>query len=107
MEVFTSYTHLKNQDSDREIVIVKVNLSDKIEVMIGLLPSFVSRKCSIENSNWTSNKKKDEIIQLDILIRPFCNTIKIRKNQELAYILLINQKCYEKLVTAYNIYNLD
>ena len=74
--------------------------------MIGLLSSFVSRKCLIENSNWTSNKRKDEIIQLDILIRPFCNAIKIRKNQELAYIFIINKKACDKLVTVYNIYNI-
>ena len=42
----------------------KVNLPDKIEAMIGLLPSFVSRKSSIENSNWALNKRKDDIIQL-------------------------------------------
>ena len=69
---------------------LKVNLPDEIEAMIGLLPSFVSRKLSIENSNWISNKRKDEIIQLDILNRHFCNTINIRKNQELAYIFLKN-----------------
>ena len=59
---------------------LKVNLLNKIEAMIGLLPSFVSRKILIENSNWISNKRKDEIIQLDILNRHFCNTINIRKN---------------------------
>ena len=71
---------------------LKVNLPDGIEAMIGRLPSFVSRKLSIENSNWISKKRKDEIIQLDILKRCFCNAINIRKNQELAYNFLINQK---------------
>ena len=68
--------------------------------MIGLSPSFVSRKRSIENSNCISNKRKDKIIKLDVLNRHFCNTIDIRKTQELAYIFLINQKSYEKLVTV-------
>ena len=67
--------------------------------MIGLSPSFVSRKRSIENSNCISNKRKDKIIKLD-LNRHFCNTIDIRKTQKLAYIFLINQKSYEKLVTV-------
>ena len=71
---------------------LKVNLPNKIEAMIGLLPSFVSRKLSIENSNWISNKRKDEIIQLDILNRHFCNTINIRKNQELAYFFFNKSK---------------
>ena len=65
---------------------LKVKLPDGIEEMIGLLPSFVSRKLSIENSYWISNKGKGEIIQLDIFKRYFCNTIKLRKNQELGYI---------------------
>ena len=55
---------------------LKVNLPEEIEANAGLLPSFVSRKLSIENSNWISNKRKDEIIQLDILN----TTINIRKN---------------------------
>ena len=55
---------------------LKVNLLDGIEGMIGLLPSFVARKRSIENSNWISNKRKDEIIQLGILNKNFYNTIR-------------------------------
>ena len=85
---------------------LKVNLPDEIEAMIGLLPSFISRKPSIENSNWTLNKRKDDIIQLDNLNRHFCNTVNVRKNQELAYIFLMNQKSCDKLVTTYNIYNI-
>ena len=84
---------------------LKVNLPDEIEAMIGLLPSFVSRKLSIENSNWISNKRKDEIIQLDILNRHFCKTINIRKNQELAYIFLINQKVLINLLLHIFIHN--
>ena len=47
---------------------LKVKLSDGIKRMIGLLPSFVSRKFSIENSNWISNKRKDGIVQPDIFV---------------------------------------
>ena len=73
MEVFTSYTYLKKKiklrprDSAMLNLRLKVNLPEEIEAMTGLLPSFVSRKLSIENSNCISNKRKDEIIQLDIL----------------------------------------
>ena len=83
---------LRPRDSAVLNLRLKLSLLDKIEAMIGLLSSFVSRKLSIDNSNWISNKRKDEIIQLDILNRHFCNTINIRKNQKLAYIFLINQK---------------
>ena len=85
---------------------LKVNLRNEIETMIGLLASFASRKLSIENSNWISDKRKDEIIQLDILNRHFFNTINIRRNQELAYIFLKNQKSCDKLVTIYNTYKI-
>ena len=101
MKIFTSYTHQKKSNSDHE-----VNLPDEVQTMMGLLPSFVSRKLSIENPNWISNKRKANIIQLEFLNRHFCNTINIRKNQELAYIFLINQKSFNKLVTTYNIYNI-
>ena len=56
---------------------LKLNSPEKIQVMIGLFPSFVSRKLSIENSNWISNKRKDETIQIDILNKHFYDTIKI------------------------------
>ena len=109
MEDFTSYSPEKIKLSPRDSAMLnlrlKVNLPDKIKAMIGLLRSFCSRKLSIENSNWISSKRKDEIIQLDILNRHYCNTINIRKNRELAYIFLINQKSCNKLVTTCKIYN--
>ena len=58
--------------------------------MVGLLPSFVSRKRSIANSHWISNKRKEEAIQLDILNKHFYDTVKIKKNEKIAYIFLIN-----------------
>ena len=59
---------------------LKLNFSEKIEAKMGLLPSFVSRKGSIKNSNWISNWRKDETIHTDILNKHFCDTIKIKKN---------------------------
>ena len=81
---------LRSQDSAMLNLRLKVNLPNEIEAMIGLLPGFVSRNLLKQNFNWLSNKRKDEMIQLDILNRHFCNTIDKRKNQELAYIFLIN-----------------
>ena len=37
--------------------------------------------------------------------RHFCNALNIRKNQELAYIFIINHKSCDRLVTTYDIYN--
>ena len=81
---------LRPRDSTLLNLRLKLNLPGKIEAMVGLLPSFVSRKRSIENSNWISNRRKDEAIELDILNKHFYDTIKIKKNQEVAYIFLIN-----------------
>ena len=81
---------LRPRDSTLLNLRLKLNLPEKIEAMVGLLPSFVSRKLSIENSNWISNRRKDEAIELDILNKHFYDTIKIKKNQEIAYIFLIN-----------------
>ena len=81
---------LRPRDSTLLNLRLKLNLPEKIEAMVGLLPSFVSRKLSIENSNWISNRRKDETIELDILNKHFYDTIKIKKNQEIAYIFLIN-----------------
>ena len=75
----TEKIKLRPRDSAMLNLRLKVNLPDGIEGMIGLLPSFVARKLSIENSNWISNKRKDEIIQLGILNKNFYNTIDIRK----------------------------
>ena len=81
---------LRQRDSTLLNLRLKLNLPEKIEAMVGLLPSFVSRKLSIENSNWISNRRKDEAIELDILNKHFYDTIKVKKNQEIAYIFLIN-----------------
>ena len=42
---------LRLRDSAMLNLRLKVNLPNKIDTMIGLLPSFVSRKLSVENSN--------------------------------------------------------
>ena len=74
---------------------LKVNLLEQIEGTIGLLPTFVSRKLSMENSSWISNKRKEETIHLDISNKDFYNTTNISKNQEVGYIFILNQKSCE------------
>ena len=83
---------------------LKVNLLEQIERTIGLLPTFVSRKLSMENSSWISNKRKEETIHLDIFNKDFYNATNKSKNQELGYIFILNQKSCEKIVTTYNIF---
>ena len=63
--------HLPEKNQTQTVMLnwrLKVNLLNEIEARIGLLPSFVPKKFSIENSNWISNKRKDEIVQPDIFV---------------------------------------
>ena len=77
---------LRPRDSTLLNLRLKLSIPEKIEAMVGLFPSFVSRKISIENSNWISNKRKYETIQLDTVNKHFYDTVETKKNQELAYI---------------------
>ena len=79
---------LRPRDSTMLNSRLKVNFPDRKEGMIGLLPSFVARKLSTENSNWISNKRKYKIIQLDILNKDF--TIILISDKITKF--LINQK---------------
>ena len=58
----------------------------------------------ISKTQTGSQTKKDETIHIDILSKHFYDTIKIKKNQEIAYIFLVNQKSLDKLVTLYSNY---
>ena len=77
----------------------KLTVPEKLEVHINLLLFFKERCLSIENHAWESNKSKDGTIQLDILNKSFYNDTNIKKNQEIDYIFIMNQKRNEKIVT--------
>ena len=83
----------------------KINLPDGIEASIGLLPTFVTRNLTIEIFRRLSNKTNDNFVQLDILNRDFYNTVSMKKNQEFAYIILLNGKSSDNVLTTYNILN--
>lgn len=91
----TEKIKLKPRESIMLNLRLKVNLLEQIEGTIGLLPTFVSRKLSMENSSWISNKRKEETIHLDIFNKYFYNATNISKNQELGYIFILNQKSCE------------
>ena len=80
---------------------IKINLPPGIGAGIGLLPAFVTRNLTVENYKRLSNKTKHEFITLDLLNRNFYNTVAIPKNQELAYVILINDNEEDKIVTKY------
>ena len=81
----------------------KLTTPKRIEIFINLLPSLKEQCLDIENHPWVSNTLKDGTIQLEILNKSFYNTINIKKNQEIAYIFLMNQNFNEKIVSSYNI----
>ena len=67
----------------------KIDALTQIEPWISLLLLLKQFNLRIENQDWCSNKLKDEIIQLHILNRHFTKTIRIKKNQIIAYIFLL------------------
>ena len=69
---------------------IKINLPDRIEAGFGLLPSIISSSLTIEKFERITDKTKDKFAELDLLNRNFHNTIKIKKDQAFAYMILIN-----------------
>ena len=81
---------------------LKLTVPKKFEVHMTLLPYLKEHCLSIENYAWELNKLKDSNIQLDILKKSFYNSTNIKKNQEISYIFILNQKYNENNVTLYN-----
>ena len=96
---------LRPHDSVMLDLQTKINLPDGIEASIGLLPTFVARNLTIENSRRLSNKTKDDFLQSDISNRNFYNTVSGKKNQEFADIILLNEKYSDKILTTHKIIN--
>ena len=82
-------------------LMIKINLPPGIEAEIGLLLTFITKILPLENFKCLSNKAKQEFITLDLLNRNFCNTVTIGKNQELAYMILINDNEEDKIITKH------
>ena len=79
----------------------KINLPVGIEASIRLLLTYLARNLTIENFKRFTNNTKDEFNTLDLLNRNFYNTVTIRKNQEFAFIILIDDREEDKIVTSY------
>ena len=74
---------LRPRDSIMLNLQLKGNLPQQIEATVGLLPTFVSRKLSMKNSSWISNKRKDKTIYLDISNKDFYNATNISENKQI------------------------
>ena len=70
---------------------LKIKLPDETEGVIGLLPSLILQKLTIENFKRLTRETQREGIRLDLLNRSFSDTIKIKKNQETAELILLHK----------------
>ena len=80
---------------------IKVNTPESLEACINLSSCLKEVGFAVEDHSQTTNKLKDETIQLNISNKNFYNTYTINKDQELAYMFLLGQKFNEKFVTKY------
>ena len=97
-ETFT----LRPRDSIFLDLKITVDAPERLEVWINLLHCLKERGLIIEDHKWTTNKLKDDTVQLDILNKNFYNTTTIKKDQELGYMFLLGQKFNESINTKYN-----
>ena len=75
---------------------IKINAAERLEAWINLLPCLKERRFKIEEHNWAANRLK-VTTQFNILNRNFTKTTHIKKDQEIAYMLLLGQKFNEKI----------
>ena len=69
-----------------------MKVANTLEPYINLLPSLKGLGLKIEGNDWLSNETKNDTIQLHILNRSFTRTFEIRKNQVIAFMILLGQK---------------
>ena len=70
---------------------LKIKLPNETEGIIGLLPSLIPQKLTIQNFKRLTRQTQNEVIKLDLLNRSFKDTIKIQKNQEIAGLILLHK----------------
>ena len=80
----------------------KIKLPDRIQGIIGLLPTFIQQSLTIENSKRIKPQKWDEPIKLELLNRNFHCTISVKKNEEIVDLILLHSRD-ESFVTRYKI----
>ena len=70
---------------------LKIKLPDNVQGIIGLLSSLILQKLTIENFKHLTSETNDELIKLDLLKRDFHDTIKVKKNQDIAGLILLHK----------------
>ena len=69
---------------------LKIKLPDGVQGIIALLPLLVLQSLTIDSSKRIASQTQDKPIKLDLLNRNFNNTIKMKKNQEIAGLILLH-----------------
>ena len=80
-----------------------IQMPDRIEPWLNLLPSLKSTGLKIENDDWKDNLTKDNTIQMHILNTSFFYTIDIKKNQCIGFIFWLGERRDDKIFTKYNL----
>ena len=80
---------------------IKVNATESLQAWINLLPCLKEAGFAVEDHNWSTNKLKNETIQLNISKKNVYNTYTLKKDQELGYMFLLGQRFNEKINTKY------
>ena len=70
---------------------LKFKLPNETEGIIGLLPSLILQKLTIVNFKCLTRQTRNEVIKLDLLNRSCKDTVKIKKNQEIAGLILLHK----------------
>ena len=79
---------------------LKIKLPDAIQGIIGLLPSLILQKLTTENCKHVTPETQSKLLNLDLLNKNFNDTIKIKKNLEIAGLILLHNSG-ESFVTRY------
>ena len=80
-----------------------IQMPDRIEPWLNLLPSLKSIGLHIENNDWKNNLTKDNTVQPHILNRSFTYTIEIKRNQCIGFIFLLGERYNDIFTTKYNL----
>ena len=78
---------------------LRIKLPNETEVIIGLLPSLILQKLTIENFKRLTRETQNEVIKLDLPSRSFHYTIKVKKNQEIAGLILLHKDIIIDIIT--------
>ena len=79
---------------------LKIKLPDGVQGIIGLLPSLIPQKLTIENCKNVTPETLSKLIKLGLLNKNFNDTIKIKNNQKIARLILLHNSG-ESFVTRY------